>query len=167
MAWLKSGEPVVDRRNSHVTGKNGIAHLLPDALSRIDSESRQFLIEEVDFGRIVGETICVPTGPGDEIVFAQRPKLFGYSRFVKNRTPEPCTKVVVILKRDDYEDYYILITAFVGQRPQPEPWDRRNFVQQPDPRDAERLAREFWSSHALVWGQEEVVPGTETTVCPW
>lgn len=26
---------------------------------------------------------------------------------------------------------------------------------------------EFWSSHALVWGSEPIVPGTETATCPW
>ncbi|MFO7807213.1 MAG: hypothetical protein R6V40_02195 [Candidatus Moraniibacteriota bacterium] len=64
-------------------------------------------------------------------------------------------------------DQYVLITAFVGKRPQPEPWDARNFSQQPDPQEAERLAREFWSNHALIWGTEEIIQDTITTECPW
>jgi len=164
---LKSGEVVVDRFKSHNHLSGELASLLPEALARIESRGRPFLIEEVDFGRPVGETICVPTGPGDEIVYAKRPKRFGYSRFVKNRKPEPCSSVVVVLKRDDFEDYYVLITAFIGHRPEPEPWDYRNFSQQPDPAEAERRAREFWASHALVWGCEEVINNTITTECPW
>lgn len=160
--FLASGEPVVDRANSHAKSM----HLLPDALSSIESLDRDFLIEEIDFGRIIGETTCVTTGDGDHVVYATRPKRFGRTRFVMNRTPQSCSKFVVILKRG-YEGEYILITSFIGSRPQPEPWDTKNFSQQSDPQLAERLSREFWSSHALVWGSEPIIPGTEMEICPW
>lgn len=153
---LSSGEVVVDRFRSHL--HPSVASLLPEALARVDSQSRQFLVEEVDFCRLVGETICVPTGSGDEIVFALRHGRRGLTRFVKNREPEPCSSVVVILKRDDANSrVYILITTFVGRRPEPEPWDR----------NATERSVEFWSSHALIWGSESMVPGTETVECPW
>lgn len=163
---LKSGEVVVDRHNSHLGSKNGVEYFLPEALGRIKSAGRDFFIEEVDFGRIIGETVCVATRHGDQIVYAKRPKRWGASRFVRNRKPEQCSSLVVILKAGDGGEY-ILITAFVGHRPEPEPWDRRNFSQQPDPREAERRSREFWSSHALVWGSEEIIHHTITTDCPW
>ena len=152
---LASGEAVIDRFNSHVHGE--MTQLLPAVFSRVKSEGRKFLIEEVKFDRIVGETVCVPTTDADEIVWAKRPKRFGHSRFVKNRKPEPCDRVVVVLKRDDVEDYYVLIPAFVGHRPEPEPGDR----------NANGNSRAFWESRALIWGSEETIPGTETTVCPW
>lgn len=152
---LLSGEPVIDRHNSHI--HRDVAILLSEALAKVDAHGRRFLVEEVDFGRLVGETTCVETGALDHIVYAQRPRRQGLTRFVKNRTPEPCSKAVVILKNDDYEGYYVLITAFVGHRPEPEPWDR----------NATERSREFWSTHALVWGTEQVVPGTETIVCLW
>jgi len=152
---LASGEAVIDRFNSHVHSE--MAQLLPAVFSRVNSEGRKFFIEEVKFERIVGETVCVPTTDADEIVWAKRPKRFGYSRFVKNRTPEPCDRVVVILKRDDFEDYYVLITAFIGHRPEPEPWDR----------NANGNSLVFWNSRALVWGCEPTIPGTEMNVCPW
>ena len=157
MTWrLKSGEVVVDRFRSHL--HNGVERLLPEALGRIDSAGREFLVEEVDFSRLVGETTCVVTGgpEGGAIVYAQRPERFGLSRFVKNRRPEPCSSIVVILKAGDGGEY-VLITAFVGTRPEPEPWDR----------NATERSVEFWSSHALVWGSEPTVPGTETDRCPW
>jgi len=159
---LKSGEEVVDRYRSHL--HLDVVRLLPDALARIESAGRQFLVEEVDFGRPIGETICVPTGSGDEIAFALRPKRRGLSRFVKNREPEPCSSVVVILKAADGQPgAYVLVTAFVGRRPEPEPWDR-NAIRTPE-QSARAVA--FWSSHALVWGSEEIIPGTETKTCPW
>lgn len=161
---LRSGEGVVDRYNSHL--HEGVVRLLPDALARIESQGREFFVEEVDFGRPIGETTCVATAVGDQVVYAKRPKRWGHSRFVRNRKPESCSSLVVILKAGGNGEY-VLITAFIGHRPQPEPWDRRNFSQQSDPQLAERLSREFWSSHALVWGSEETVPRTETVRCPW
>lgn len=167
LGTLGSGEVVYDRPRSHIHGE--VASLLPEALGRIESAGRSFFIEEVDFGQIIGETTCVATRPGDQIIYAKRPKRYGHSRFVLNRTPEPCSSLVVILMKaqDGDYDYYVLITAFVGHRPEPEPWDRRNFSQQPNPAKAERRSRKFWANYALVWGSEPIVPGTETTKCPW
>jgi hypothetical protein len=161
---LKSGEVVVDRYQSHLS--ESVRPHLPAALARVVSGGRQYIIEEVDFSHQIGETICVSTGPTDQIVYAKRPKRFGLTRFVKNRAPESCSSVVVVLKAGGRGEY-VLITAFIGRRPEPEPWDIKNFSQQINPREAERLAREFWSSHALVWGCEEIIPGTETGRCPW
>lgn len=152
---MGSGEAVIDRYSSH-------AHSLPsgileEALGRIQSSGRCFLVEEVDFGRPIGEAICVRTGPSDEIVFAKRPRRFGFTRFVKNRLPEVTSSVVVIVKKADDYDGFVLITAFSGAKAEPEPWDRNATVK----------SREFWSSHAIVWGSEETVSGTETSQCPW
>jgi hypothetical protein len=153
---LKSGEVVVDRYNSHL--HESVLPLLPEALAKIETMGRSFLIEEVVFDHIIGETTCVGTGSTDEIVFAKRPKRFGLTRFVKNRRPEPCSSVVVILKTADGQPgAYVLVTSFVGGKPEPEPWDR----------NATGNSVAFWSSHALIWGSEEIVLGTETTQCPW
>jgi hypothetical protein len=156
MWQLASGEEVVDRYNSHLHAD--VVRLLPEALGKINSAGRVFLVEEVDFGQQIGETTCVATGPGDEIVFVKRPKRWGHTRFVLNRTPEACSSVVIILKKaEDFDGGYVLITAFVGHRPEPEPWDR----------NATPRSREFWETHALVWRSEPTIPGTETTSCPW
>ncbi|OQB18279.1 MAG: hypothetical protein BWY14_00954 [Parcubacteria group bacterium ADurb.Bin192] len=155
MWQLKNGERVVDRHQSHLHA--AVEGLLPEALGRIDAAGRDFLVDEVDFGRLIGETTCVATGPDDAVVYAKRPKRFGLSRFVKNRRPEPCSSVVVILKKAEDFGGYVLITAFVGRRSEPEPWDR----------NATANSLPFWNSHALVWGSEPTIPGTETTRCPW
>lgn len=163
---LKSDEEVVDRYTSHL--KASVTKHLPVALSQIESLGRAFFIEEVDFGEPIGETTCVPTGPSDQVIFAKRPKRFGLTRFVKNRAAEPCSSVVVILKKADGQPgVYVLITAFIGRKPEPEPWDERNFSQKSDPAEAKRLSRGFWASHALLWDSEEITPGTETNECLW
>lgn len=153
---LASGEPVVDRYRSHL--HDSVSAILLEALSRVESLNRSFIVAQVDFDRVVGETICVNTRKGDEIVFAKRPKRFGLTRFVKNRKPEPCQSAVVILKAaDDLSGAYVLVTAFIGLKPEPEPWDR----------NATANSRKFWETHALLWGSEPVIPGSETQVCPW
>ena len=148
LGHLADGMPVVDRSSSHL--HLDVVRLLPATLVRIQSAGRSFLVEEVDFGRPVGETICVTTKPGDQIVYAQRPRRFGLTRFVMGRCAEACSSVVVILKQDEGGGYYVLITAFIGQKAEPEPWDR----------NATEQSEAFWSSHALIWGSEPVVPGT-------
>ncbi len=162
---LKTGEVVVDRFNSHT--HSCAVPFLPEALARIEAKGREFFVEEADFGRPIGETVCVPTGPGDQIVYAKRPKRWGHSRFVLNRKPESCSSMVVILKKAEDGDYYVLITAFIGHKPEPEPWDARAFAKADNPAEAGARARRFWASHALVWGCEPIVPGTVTEECPW
>lgn len=154
--WItKDGEEVVDRHNSHLHAS--VIALLPEAIAKIGTKERNFLVEVVDFGHIIGETTCVTTTSEDEVVYAQRPKRFGLTRFVKDRLPEPCSTVVLILKVADGQPGYVLVTAFIGGKPEPEPWDR----------NATTKSREFWSNNGLVWGSEPVIPGTETSECPW
>lgn len=153
---LASGEVVVDRYNSHL--REDAACFLPSALARINGQGRSFLAEEVDFGQPIGETMCVSTGPGDRIVYAKRPKRFGHTRFVVNRLPESCSSLVVILvAAKEAPGLYVLISAFIGRKAEPEPWDK----------NATAGSVAFWNTHALVWGHEETVPGTETVICPW
>ena len=153
---LLSGEIVVDRRNSHL--RENATHYLPDAFARINSRGRDFIVEEVDFGRPIGETICVRTNESDEIVWAWRKNRPAYwTRFVKNRVPEKCSSLMVILMADkETPGQMVLISSFIGRKAEPEPWDGNT---------AESV--KFWRSHALVWGYEETVRGTETKVCPW
>ena len=55
------------------------------------------------------------------------------------------------------DNEYLLYTAFVGRLTPSFPGG--NFLPE--------QSKEFWSNHALVWGNQEVVLGSETTVCPW
>lgn len=51
---------------------------------------------------------------------------------------------------------FILLTAYFGETSEVEPWDAR----------ATDASRQFWNSHALVWGSEPVIPGTESVDAP-
>jgi len=151
---LRTGEVVIDRKKSHL--RSDVLDILPEALVRIEGGA-EFIVAEVDFGRIVGDSLCVLTQTGDEIVYARRLNRIGFTRFVKNRQAEPCSMVTVILKWDDPGECYVVITAFVGHRAEPEPWDF----------NATANSRAFWDSHALIWGSNPTISDTETTACPW
>ncbi len=157
LGCLASGEPVVDRFNSHLQSHGLCAEVLVTALSQINSGSRPFMIEEIGFDHVVGNTVCVSTGATDQIVFAQRPKRAGLTRFVVNRHPEPCRSVVCILKTAESPDRgsYVLITAFIGGKPEPEPWDERALFR--GGFEAVRRSQDFWANHALVLGHEAVL----------
>lgn len=152
---LSSGQAVNDRPNSHIGSE--VAEFLPRVLSSLTAPSEKFSVVEVDFGdEIIGKSLCVKTCPGDKIIYAQRPKRNGLSRFVKDREPEPTNKFVVILLRGNFDEF-VLITAFFGPEAQPEPWDRA----------ADVSALEFWNNHALIYNKTDIIPGTETCICPW
>ena len=151
---LRGKEKVLDRITSHVHPNPAIEKYLPLALSRIESNGREFFIETVDFEEIIGESNCVETTDSDDIIYAMRVGRRGLTRFVRGRERTPTSKVTVILKKID--DGYILISGFIGPQAAPEPWDPK----------ATPESVTFWNSHAVVWGSEPVVPGTETTKAP-
>ena len=150
LGTTKSGEKVFDRPDGHLHNNETVEKYLPLALEMIDSESRGFIVETVNFGEEIGVSNCVETTPDDEIIYAVRPKRRGPTRFVKNREGEPTSEFTVILKKVD--EGYIVITAFPGPKAEREPWDPM----------AGDEANEYWSNHAIVWGTEEVLPGSES-----
>ncbi len=159
---LGSGESVIDREDSHLNQHADVLAVLSSALLKVNSRDRQEFGQEVCFTFNVGRTICVETCSSDEIIYAQRVGRAGLTRFVKNRTDVPTTKVTVFLKQHETEPRtYVLTTAFIGQYAPKEPWDA---TIAPDDLD---FAKRFWNRHALLWSSQEIVPGTETTTCPW
>lgn len=151
LGTLGSGQKVFDRATSHLHHTPELEQLLPTAFESIHLTDEEAVRATIDFGSAIGTTICVKTTESDEIIFAQRERRRGLTRFVKNREAEPTTSLCVILKK--VPTGYIVLTAFTGSTPEAEPWD-------PNASDA---AAEFWKSHALLWGKEKTIPASETT----
>ena len=151
---LKSGENVVDREVSHMHA--GVSEYLALALVQISSNGRERIKETIDLGRVIGRSNRVSTSTDDKVIFAQRVNRPGLTRFVKNREPEPTTKLTVKLQQL-VDGQYEIRTAYIGDAGVAEPWDE----------DAKSDSIPFWSAHALCWGYEPVVSGTETEKCPW
>ncbi len=154
---LASGQTVLDRASSHIHESPEMTSLLQEAFRHIRLEEQNFVRAVIDFGRPIGESMCVTTGPQDTITFAQRERRPGLTRFVLNRSPEQTQLLnVVLMKNQKDSSSYILITAFQGIAGEKEPWD----PYAPD------LAKDFWNNHALVWDGKQIISGTETTEAP-
>ncbi|MCI0597682.1 hypothetical protein L0Y34_01245 [Candidatus Parcubacteria bacterium] len=151
LGTLQNGERVFDRPRSHLHENPALLKYLAHALIRIEPNNRPFIVEAVDFGQIIGESNCIETTPEDEIVFARRPRRAGLTRFVKNKERVPTSQLTAILLKTD--EGYILISAFLGPKAEPEPWDK----------NATEASEKFWNTHAVVWGTEDIIPGTETS----
>lgn len=113
---------------------------------------------QIDTGEIVGTRDLIQTTSEDTIVYAIREKRTTYSRFIKNKQPVPSSIIVVDIRKSapDSDEYY-LYTAYAG-------------ILTPSFPGGDYLPEQsiiFWSNHALVWGTQEIISGTETTICPW
>jgi len=109
-----------------------------------------------DTKTIVGKTDLVETDENDDIVYALRQGRTIYSRFCKNKSPQ-LTSWITIDIRHRPDDSYFLYTAYIGKLTPSFPGG--NFM-------AEQ-SKEFWTHHALAWGTQEIIPGTETSNYPW
>ena len=156
---LADGSIVVDRIPSYVNKADVGSVLL--ALRKVYPDGRNFIEEEISFPDEIGVSHCVETTGRDQIIFAQRKGRKGLTRFVKDRAPEPTNSVFVVLKKDS-KHRYVLITGFVGARPEPEPWDEKAFAHSKNPQEAKSRSIEFWKRHALVYSPDLIVPGSET-----
>lgn len=113
-----------------------------EAIKQIDIADQTFIKTTVNFGRMIGHTICVETSENDEIVFATRVGRSTKTRFVVGRSPEPCSEVTLIIAKTAHG--YRLITGYIGL-----PAERE--VDDPSISSSEELMRciKFWSTHAL------------------
>ncbi|MEI6376926.1 MAG: hypothetical protein WCO97_07000 [bacterium] len=154
---LASGESVIDRKHSHLSSDTATRAAVNGALSRIHANNREFIEEEITYDKPLGQTVCVSTTDKDIIVMAKRRHRNGLSRLVMNRTPEPSSKVFVVLKKSGPFEY-VLITGFIGGKPHPELFDINAFDRKEDPAKAFAEAKEFWSNHALIFNSQDVEP---------
>jgi hypothetical protein len=79
-----------------------------------------------------------------------------YSRFVKNKSPQPTSFITIDIRKNP-DGKYFLYTAFVGRLTPSFPGG--DFMSE--------KSIEFWSNHALVYGSQEIIPDTEKALCPW
>ena len=155
LGTLRNGEKVFDRPRSLLEDSPELRELLSTALWMVDPEGEEFIATEVHFDQPIGKSECVETTPEDKIVYAKRIGKQGYSRFVVGREPEETQSVSLILKK--IPEGYILISAYIGAKAPLEPWAA----------GADETSREFWKTHALRWGSQPIMFGTDTEECPW
>lgn len=144
----------VNRVNSHL--HNNIQKLLPEVVEKVSDFSDDFDVQEIEFDRVVGKTICVPASEGDDVVYAIRKGRNGHTRFVKDRESIDCKIVTIVLKKMS-EGTVLIVSCFIGKKAEVEPFDER----------ATKSSIEFWSSHALIWDGEEIIEGSKVIENPW
>lgn len=152
-------EVYVDMHDSHaathLADTPELFDLVEEVLPQLEP-AEEYARFEIDMGRIIGTTDLCDTADGDEIVYAKRQNRDIYTRFVKNKKPGPTQWIVVQLDKTEHNTYD-LFTAFTGRLTPPFPGDEFETAE----------GRAFWATHALAWGTQEIIPGTETTECPW
>lgn len=155
---LGSGELVIDRNNSHC---HVDLALLREALQRVKLPSNMhFLKTVVGLGRVIGQSHIVSTRDvsAEHILWAIRKGRNGWSRFCKVGQAQPCSSLVIILKKtEENSRQYVLISAFVGDDSYRELYDPR----------AQQADIMFWREHALLWGCEEVDESTIQQYSPY
>jgi hypothetical protein len=97
---LASGQKVVDRKTSHLHESPQMRDLLREAFQHMQLTDEKFVRAIIDFNRPIGESMCVSTGPEDTIIYAQREKRAGLTRFAMNRSPEPTQLLNIILMKN-------------------------------------------------------------------
>ncbi len=110
---------------------------------------------ERDMGRIIGTTDVVATSDKDAVLYAKPLKSATFVRFVKNRPLAPTSYLAVELRKAEEGGYQLWSVRFGRTVPElPGEAD-----------DAE--SRQFWDTHAVIWGNRPVQAQTISKDCPW
>lgn len=149
-------DPVGSHTATHFEDTPKLKGLVAEIIANTLLESETMLFD-VDMGRVVGTSDLVETDETDEIVYAKRKNRDTYTVFTMSRQPVSCSIVTVALE-SQADGSYQLVSAWIGSKDSP-PF--------PGDESATPESKPYWSKHALVWGRQEIQPGTETTQCPW
>jgi adenylate kinase family enzyme len=152
-------DPVYSHAATHLDDTPRLKDLVAEIISKMDLQGQR-VATDVDMGRVVGTCDVVVVDNTDEIVYAMRKnrETDGLVPFTKTREPEPCRHVAIQLTPKT-DGSYELASAWIGTFGDDEPF--------PEAPDATDKSAEYWNHHAFVWESQEIIPGTETTVCPW
>lgn len=151
-------DSVNSHASTHFADTPNLRELVVEVLENRDINKDE-LEFDIDMGRSVGTCDVVETDSSDEIVYAFRKnrREQGYVPFTKSRPAQPNSYVSIALLANP-DGTYELSSAWIGT------WDDPPFPQQPHATDE---SKPYWSTHAFVWGSQEIIPGTELDKCPW
>ena len=57
---------------------------------------------------------------------------------------------ILLLKKKPEQDFYQLLTAYIGGDALPEPFDQRAFAKSKHPEELKQKSIDFWNTHALI-----------------
>lgn len=150
-----AGVKFISRINQHHIHLD-LNEYLPHIIEKITLDPYEEIIEfEYEFPFYIGETHCIPTSPNDKILYCIRKGRIGHTRFILGATPQKCKHIFAVFKK--IEIGYIILTIYIGQKAAREPWDQY----------ATSGDLQFWQNNALIFNEEKIIKGSETTECPW
>lgn len=154
-------DPVYSHAATHLEDTPDLKDLVSEVISALELNGQE-IKAHFDMGRIVGTDNMIDVDGTDEIVYGARKNRLheGLVPFVKNREPQPCPYVTVLLV-PKADATYVLLSAWIGV------YDEENDEPFPQSPDATPQSAEFWSKHAFVYGSQEIIAGTETAERPW
>src|SRR6476659_9004401 len=89
---------------THLADTPGLRSFVAELLPFISAETDDVYVDR-DMGKVVGDSDLVQTDNSDEIIYAKRLNRDNYTRFAKNRQPEPTSYVTVVLHKDEEDEY--------------------------------------------------------------
>jgi hypothetical protein len=129
--------------------------LIKELLSTKTLRGERIALEQ-DMGRDIGTTDVITTNDKDVIYYAQPLKSVVYSRFAKNRLPQVCKTLTVIVELDADGNYEVTDT-WIGNNCPPFPGDQ---YETPE-------SKEYWQAHALVQDAQSIKSKSLTRACPY
>lgn len=132
-----------------------VINLIKEVLAPMNLRGPKVTVEH-DMGRIIGNTDIIETSEKDTIYYAQPNKAKVYSRFAKNRYPQPSHMLTIILNKDEEGNYEVSDTWIGTTRP-PFPGDDQETEN----------SKSYWQTHALVQDAEAIQSRTITKTCPY
>lgn len=147
---------------THIKDNPGLGPLVKEAIGAMDLLDED-IKTHIDMGRTIGVCDVVHVDDRDEIVYGVRKNREGDGLvpFTKSRGGDPCSTVAMHLVRQD-DGSYVLMSAWIGifgNDSDDEPF--------PESPDATPNSIPFWDKRAFVYGSQEIVRDTETTIKPW
>jgi hypothetical protein len=109
-----------------------------------------------NMGRNIGTTDIVSTSTNDSIYYAQPVKTEAYSRFAKNRYPQPSDTLTVIVEQDTEGNYEVSDT-WIGPYCPAFPGDEHETAD----------SKSYWQTHALVHDAQTIQSRSITKLCPY
>lgn len=132
-----------------------VIRLITELLQSLDLNGERIVVER-DLGRNIGTTDIVSTSDKDTIYYAQPAKTQVFSRFAKNRYPQPSQMLTVIFTQDNDGSYQVLDT-WIGDASPPFPGDEHETTD----------SKKYWQTHALVQDAQAVQSKSITRDCPY
>lgn len=146
--------------STHLKDTPNLMDVVTEVICEIELNGEE-ISNHFDMKRIIGSCDVVETDASDEIVYAMRKNHEddGLVPFTKSQSGPKCTYVALHLIPNANGSYQ-LSSAWIGKFDvDDEPF--------PQSHNATKNSKSYWNNHAFVWGSQEIILGSYTTIKPW